>query len=323
MKTFITVLSITALTVAALAVCAADLTLADSITAVVNEAPITSQQVDRMVGPEEEYAYRKYANEPAKFNREVISLKQNGTEFLIDKEVVLNDFKENLKVPDSIIEEFVSDRLKEYVKEHFNDDNVAFTKQLKSEGKTLDQVRKDFRDTFIFEQMRIKNVPEPIISPLKIENYYVEHHDDFKLEDQVKMRLIFLQKGDDPAAVHKRAGEILSQINGGASFEEMATAYSDGSSRAEGGETGWEDLSVVNKTLVAEVNKLKPGQHSEVIEASEGYYLLLLEDRHPAHVKPLNEVRVQIERQLASQETDRLAKQWIERLKKKTFVRIF
>jgi len=97
----------------------------------------------------------------------------------------------------------------------------------------------------------------------------------------------------------------------------MARAYSEGSSRADGGETGWEDLSVVNKVLVAEINKLKPGQHSDVIEAPEGFYLLLLEDRHPAHFKPLNEVRTQIERQLASAETERLSKQWIERLKKK------
>jgi hypothetical protein len=62
---------------------------------------------------------------------------------------------------------------------------------------------------------------------------------------------------------------------------------------------------------------------SEVIEAPEGFYLLLLEDRHPAHLKPLSEVRLQIEHTLSNEETERLQKQWIDRLRKKTFVQIF
>jgi parvulin-like peptidyl-prolyl isomerase len=80
---------------------------------------------------------------------------------------------------------------------------------------------------------------------------------------------------------------------------------------------------VVNDTLAPELKKLKPGEHSGVIEAPEGFYILLLEDRHAAHFKPLNDVRGQIERTLANQETKRLQAQWVERLKRKTFVKFF
>lgn len=304
--------------VGAVAVRAADIQLVDSIQAVVNDAPITAQAVERVVGPEEEYVYQRYSTQPELYRKEVLALKESGTDALIDREVILREFKENLKVPESIIDEFVNDRLKEKYP-----DNIALTKQLQSEGITLEQLKKEIRDTFIIEQMRIKNVPEPIISPRKVETYYAEHHDDFKLEDQIKMRLIFLQKADDVATTRKRAEEILSQINGGASFEEMARAYSEGPARADGGETGWEDLSIVTKTLATEIVKLKPGQHSDVVEVPEGFYLILLEDRHPEHIKPLTEVRPQIEQVLSGQERARLSKQWIERLRNRTFVRIF
>ena len=46
--------------------------------------------------------------------------------------------------------------------------------------------------------------------------------------------------------------------------------------------------------------------------------------RHPAtHVKPLSEVRDDIEATLRTQEQKQLEQQWIEQLKKKSFIRLF
>ena len=50
---------------------------------------------------------------------------------------------------------------------------------------------------------------------------------------------------------------------------------------------------------------------------------MLVEDKRPDHVKPLTDVREQIEKDLLAQERTRLEKQWIDKLKKKTFVRSF
>ena len=53
------------------------------------------------------------------------------------------------------------------------------------------------------------------------------------------------------------------------------------------------------------------------------FYLLLLEDKRPARFKTITEVREQIEKAMVAEERTRLEKQWVERLKKKTFVRVF
>ena len=80
---------------------------------------------------------------------------------------------------------------------------------------------------------------------------------------------------------------------------------------------------MLRKELADVAFQLKAGDRSGVIETGGAYYLMLVEDTHPQHVKPLTEVRGQIEQELLSQERDRLQKQWIERLRKKTFVRYF
>jgi hypothetical protein len=47
---------------------------------------------------------------------------------------------------------------------------------------------------------------------------------------------------------------------------------------------------------------------------------MLVEQTRPAHVKPLNEVRDEIEATLRAQQRKQLEEQWIDRLKQKTFV---
>jgi len=69
--------------------------------------------------------------------------------------------------------------------------------------------------------------------------------------------------------------------------------------------------------------KLKPGQVSGVIETPGACYLMLVEQTRPAHVKPLGEVRDDVEATLRTQEQKQLEQRWIEQMKKKAFIRLF
>ncbi len=53
------------------------------------------------------------------------------------------------------------------------------------------------------------------------------------------------------------------------------------------------------------------------------YYLMLVEEKRPAHLKPLVEVQEDIEKELISKERIRLEKKWIDRLKAKAYVRYY
>jgi peptidyl-prolyl cis-trans isomerase SurA len=302
-----------------------DIVTTDGIFAVVNDVPITQQQIRDLILPEQKQIYDQYyRTQPGVFEQKSATLLHDASQELINRDIILHDFKESIKVPESILDEFVNERLADMIKDKYHGE-AGLIKDLELKGMTKEELKQQIRENFIIEQMRMKFVPDPIISPKKVEEYYVLHRDNYKVEDQIKMRMIVLSTNSNEAAeqTRKRADEILSQIHAGASFADLAVSYSDGSTHMDGGETGWEDVSIVNKTLVDELNKLKPGQVSGVIEMSNGFYILLLEDRHPAHFKTLSEVREQIEHILAAVETDRLTSIWLNRLRKKTFVKYF
>jgi parvulin-like peptidyl-prolyl isomerase len=218
----------------------------------------------------------------------------------------------------------VDDLVQDRIRERYTD-RVTLMKTLQAQGETLESFRKDIRDQYIVSALRSKNVAqEIIISPYKVENYYRAHQDDFKIDDEIKLRMIVLNKtaSDDTNTVNL-AGEIRAQILGGASFADMASVYSQDAQRSQGGDRGWIERSVLRKELADAAFALQPGQVSDVIDTPDTCYLMLVEQARPARVKPLNEVRDDIEKNLRAQEQDRLEKQWIARLKAKTFILYF
>jgi peptidyl-prolyl cis-trans isomerase SurA len=223
-------------------------------------------------------------------------------------------------MPDSYLDEMVQERIRDRY-----GDRVTLMKTLQAQGETLEQFREDVRDQAIESYMRSKNVAQEIvISPFKIETYYQAHTNDFALENEVKLRMIGLNKTSaaDTDTV-KLAREIRAQILAGAAFADMAAIYSQDSLRSQGGDRGWIERSVLRPELADAAFALQPGQVSDVIETPNTCYLLLVEQKRPAHVKPLNEVRNEIEQNLRAQEQTRLQKQWIDRLKAKTFILYF
>jgi parvulin-like peptidyl-prolyl isomerase len=287
----------------------------DGIMAVVGGSVITYEQVHSVL-------FERLRREPDVDNNKVATYQQNILNGLVNQQVILNDFKNLEKkgfvFPEAIIDEMIQDE----IKTHFAD-RADFMKQLQQQGVTYEDYRKRKKEQFIVEQMTLNNTPDPIISPHKVETFYNDHQDMFKMEDRVKMRVIVLKKdAADTGEVHRRAEEILSQIKAGASFEQMAGVYSD-TKTPDAGEMGWRDISTINKAIADEIVKLKPGECSGVVDTPQSCFLVRLEERDSAHIKPLGDVRDEVERILIGREKDRLREKWISRLRAKTFIQSF
>jgi peptidyl-prolyl cis-trans isomerase SurA len=297
--------------------------IADGITAIAHDSVITYQQVENLSLPFVEELKRQYRDQPAVFDKKRDVAVQDAMERLVENQVILHDFESSglYNLPQSIIEQ----RLQETIRTRYNNDRVAFTKTLQAEGKTLEQYRREFREDFIITEMRyVRSESARLISPHKIEVFYLDHQDQFKQEEQVKLSMILLSKpADEAGQTRKLAEEILLKIKGGAAFAEMASVYSQGSERTAGGARDWEELSKLKQELREAAVKLKVGQVGDLIETSGACYLIKLDGRQPAHVRPLGDVRVEIEKALLARENDRVQKQWLDRLKRKTFVRYF
>jgi parvulin-like peptidyl-prolyl isomerase len=196
---------------------------------------------------------------------------------------------------------------------------------LQAQGETFEQFRQDVRDRYIEAALRQKNAsPDVIISPFQIQTYYNTHSADFKVGDEIKLRMIELNKesADDTNTV-SRAREIQGKIKDVESFAQMARENSQDSLRNQGGDRGWVERSTLAKNLADVAFTLAVGQVSDVVDTPDACFLLLVEDKRPAHVKPLKDVQFDIERTLRSLEQARLQAKWIDRLKSKTFIRSF
>jgi parvulin-like peptidyl-prolyl isomerase len=296
--------------------------LVNGIVAVVHDSVITYEQVRELTEQTDETLRRQYPEQGLLYQQKLEQSRAENIDKLEQNELILHEFKTaGYSLPESVIE----DEIKDEIRERFGD-RVTATKTLQARGMTYEKYREQVRERFIIGVMRHKNVAsEIIISPHKVEVYYLNHKNDFKVEDQVKLRMIVLTKISESSApqVRKLAEEILQKLSEGAAFDEMAKIYSQGSQRGQGGDWGWVERSVLRKELAEPAFSLKAGQRSGVIETPDAFYLMLVEDTRPAHCKPLVDVREQIEKTLLLDEQKRLEQQWIARLKKKTFVRSF
>ncbi len=295
--------------------------MADGIRAIVNDTVITYAQVLDFTGPAIDALRRQYSSQPDVFDQKAKATFDDGLEQLVERQLILHEYEVKYsKLPDSVIDGLVEDR----IRDRFGD-RVTLMKTLQAEGMTFEQFRSDLRDQYVESILRNQNIQREVtISPYKVESYYLAHQDDFKLEDQAKLRMIVLTKSSpDDTNTLALAHEILGRIRNGATFQEMAAVYSQGAQQHQNGDWGWVERSVLRKELADMAFSLKPGQVSDVVDTPDSDYIVLVEDRKTAHVRPLADVRDEIEKILRTQEQARLQKNWIDGLKKKSFIRFF
>ena len=220
---------------------------------------------------------------------------------------------------------------KQRVRDQFGGDRQALVKTLEERGVTMADWKKNIRETFIVQQMRQINAKRFItISPHMIEAYYQDHVRDFLQPDRVKLRMIYLAPGSSPE-VEATAKEVLAQLESGVDFAVLAKKYSD-YNRAGGGlfmdQGGWAEREGLKGELAEVAFALRPGQSSGILslpsaKGPPAYYLLQVEEVKKATVTPLSSIRDAIEGTLQAAESEKVQKEWIDRLKRDAYIERF
>ncbi len=293
----------------------------NGIKALVSDAVITEWEVRQATAPAAELLFREHRNDPATLNQKYAAASLDNLNQLMERRLILHEFSQaGYNLPESIIDESIQARIRERW-----GDRRTLTKSLQAEGRTYESFRRQMRDQFIVDAMRSQFLgKDPFISPRQIEVYYQEHLEDYTLEEQVRLSMIVLNKtGDTNDPVPALAQEILQKIRQGESFGDLAATYSEGSQRRQRGDWGWVDRSVLREDLAEVAFRLKPGEVSEVIDTGQTCYIMRVEEVKAQHYKPLREVQGDIERTLQAQRRNERQTGWIDRLKRKTFVRYY
>lgn len=135
---------------------------------------------------------------------------------------------------------------------------------------------------------------------------YRSQPERYRTGEQVRARHILIMRTErgDPRAI---ATELLGQIKGGASFEDIAKSRSaDRGSSERGGDLGWFAPETMVKEFQAALTSLtQSGQLSDIVETQFGFHIIRFEGRRAAGQRSFEEVREQIEQEvLTRNQTD-------------------
>jgi parvulin-like peptidyl-prolyl isomerase len=93
--------------------------------------------------------------------------------------------------------------------------------------------------------------------------------------------------------------------------------------REDGGDWGWIDRGTLNEQLTKIAFSMKPGTVSDVIDGGDAFYILMVEARKEATVKPLKEVRGEIEQKIVQLQRQEAIQKWIDTLRDKAYIKMF
>ncbi|HZR33544.1 MAG TPA: peptidyl-prolyl cis-trans isomerase [Terriglobales bacterium] len=163
------------------------------------------------------------------------------------------------------------------------------------------------------------------VSPSDIQRYYSDHQDDYRSPEQVNVRHILIKtptpapdgKIDEKAvnAAKQKAEDIAKQLKAGADFAALAKKYSEDTVSAKnGGSLGWIGKGRTVPEFEHAAFGLAKGGTSEVVRSSYGFHIIRVDDKQDARLKPLSEVKAQIEPVLAQQKASQAAQNLADRV---------
>jgi len=167
---------------------------------------------------------------------------------------------------------------------------------------------------------------QTIISPVKIEEYYQQHPDEFTAKEQIKLRMIMIpaHSSESTASTQRAmAEEILGKLANGGEFDRIAQIYSEDSSRDLGGDWGWIERKTLAPPLEKAAFNLPINKISNIVEYSGNFYILKVEDKKGGTTRLLAEAREEIEKKLLQHAAQELQERWIASLRSKAFIRTF
>jgi parvulin-like peptidyl-prolyl isomerase len=292
----------------------------DGIAAIVNDDVITFSQVRELIGPEELAARQQFKGE--ELTEKIKEIRLRAINSLIDRQLILQEFNKNKF---SIPPHFVDDRVQTIIREEFGGDRAAFVRTLQAQGFSLDKFKTYEREKMIVSAMRSNNVKGDVIIPEnRIKEYYQKNSEDYAEEAQIKLRLIAIRKAENGSDARRgMIDEIRAKIVEGAEFADLARMYSEDSTQDQGGDWGWITKKTLNESLAKVAFSMKAGQVSQVVELGNSYYLLYVEAKKNQNVKPYAAVRDEIQAKLMQEERRKREDEWIGRLRKKAFIKMF
>ena len=275
--------------------------------AVVGSDTITKAQFNDLM----DSAKRTYKARKTKFPKvgtpAYDSLRNQAVTYLV-QEAELEQKAKELGV--SVTDKDVNARIDQIKTQYFQGNQKKYEAQLKAQGLTEDQLRKDLHAQLLSEKLFDKVTADVKVTDAQITAYYNQHKSDYTTPESREVRHILVGS-------KAKAQQIETQLKNGANFATLAKKYSkDTQSAKDGGK-----LTISKGQTVPQFEKtafsLKTNEISQPVHTTYGWHIIqALSDVKPAKVTPLTSVKEQIRQSLLQTKKTQAMQTWVDQLKK-------
>jgi peptidyl-prolyl cis-trans isomerase SurA len=195
---------------------------------------------------------------------------------------------------------------------------------LRQQGSSLEDYRASLKQRLIIDALLQQFVYSKLtlLTP-EIEAYYQENIERYTEKAEVELReILFLKEEADEAQLRKQAGEVLTRLRAGASFEDLAKQFSDGPTASQGGGIGSFKEGSMAAPIEEVAFQLEEGAISGIIEADYGFQIIQVMRRIPAQERPLEEVRSEISMQLYQRKAQPELKKFVDELIEQSYIHV-
>lgn len=166
-----------------------------------------------------------------------------------------------------------------------------FEELLKTKDFTIAELKVTLRDSLVMRKYLRNHVFARLaVTDQEIDRFLQDHPEMFLAKEQVRARHIVVKTAD-------KAKEVLDEIKKGLLFEEAAIKYSLSPEGKSGGDLGFFARGQMPKVF-DEVFGLKVGELSPVMASDYGFHIFKVLEHRPEGLRPNDELRKEVERQL-------------------------
>jgi peptidyl-prolyl cis-trans isomerase SurA len=280
----------------------------DGIVAIVNSDLIMLSEIDRELAPERERIQKEHRGDA--LARRLKTAEYMALTSMIERKLQLQEAKvRGIAVTDEEVQQAI--------------------RQMKQQGKAVDETNpadmKSAREQLTLLRIVDREVRSAVmVADSDMKRYFQEHQDRFALSEEYTLSQILIKprSPDDTAEAREKVREVVARLKQGEPFGDVALRFSDGPNASQGGYLGLVRQGELLPEIERTTATLVPGGISDVVQTSEGFHIVRLEDKKPKQFRPYEQVRNEIQRLVFQQKSEDTFQGWLANLKNKAYIEI-
>ena len=247
----------------------------DSIVAIVDESVITERDLENRV--------KLIKLDFARSNRRLPSesvLQRQVLEALINNSLLSQEAsRRGIKITDGQLNQTM-----QRMAQQSNMNLSEFRSSLLAEGLDYNQFRETVRGELVFSTLsRQYGQRNASISDAEVDEFIkLSDSENSSFEYRLSHILIALPDAATPQQIQEAqstASEILSQLDQGAIFEELANTFSSGDTALQGGDLGWRKQAEIPSLFTVSILAMEPGDYAGPFRSASGLHIVNLTER--------------------------------------------